>query len=568
VLLGAALGGAPAGASVSFQRADLALPGAPDSVALGDLDGRNGPDIAVAFPLLGSIGVMLNRGDGTFAAMQQYTAGAACAGLAVDITLGDVTQPTGNRLLPDGKLDAYVACAPNVVRLTGDGAGALGNPEAFNLGVQQYLGSDTLDMLALMRRPDGNPAPLLVLQRAVGSFGRQLCVSYDLATTSCSLTPVQGPLAVGDVNGTQAGVPPDEVVTSEGADKMGFFGFANVPPLTWADSTRTVPIAPLNQASVESAALGDLDNDGDLDVLVGQPVNSVSARVQAMHYFIWGATGLEAVARPLPSTPGLDAVAIADIDGNGCNDVVGAGDYGRGMIHLGDCAGSFDGGQDLAQLGYQNPATATRVTLAVGDLTCDGRPELVIADAVAHYVMVYRNTSTSSGATCGSGLPTTTDPDPPPVLATPPPPASQPPVPRTCEHPGTVPYRVGTSGADVLVGNSSRDTLSGRAGNDCLFGLSNDDRLSGGTGNDVLSGGAGNDRLSGDAGADQLKGANGNDTISPGAGKDKITAGGGNDTISARDGARDAIDCGAGRDKVTADRNDQVKSNCERVSRS
>jgi hypothetical protein len=365
VLLGAAPGAAPAGASVSFDRVDVPLPGAPDSVALGDLDGRNGPDIAIAFPALGSVGVMLNNGDATFAALQQYTAGPSCAGLAVDITLGDVTQPTGNRLLPDGKLDAYVACAPNVVRLTGDGTGALGNPEAFNLGVQQYLGSDTLDMLALMRRPDGNPAPLLVLQHAVGSFGRQLCVSYDLVTTSCSVTPVQGPLAVGDVNGTQAGVPPDEVVTSEGGGKMGFFGFANVPPLTWADSTRAVPIAPLNQASVESAALGDLDNDGDLDVLVGQPVNSVSARVQAMHYFIWGATGLEQVARPLASTPGLDAVAIADVDGNGCNDVVGAGDYGRGMIHLGTGAGDFDGGQDLAQLGYLNPATATRVTMAV-----------------------------------------------------------------------------------------------------------------------------------------------------------------------------------------------------------
>ena len=60
--------------------------------------------------------------------------------------------------------------------------------------------------------------------------------------------------------------------------------------------------------------------------------------------------------------------------------MVGAGDYGRGMIHLGDCAGNFDGGQDLPQLGYQNPATATRATLAVGDLSCDGRPELVITD--------------------------------------------------------------------------------------------------------------------------------------------------------------------------------------------
>jgi hypothetical protein len=148
---------------VNLQRTDIALPGAPDSVALGDLDGLHGKDIVIAFPGLGSVGVMLNNGDGTFAALQQYTAGPQCAGVAVDITLGDVTQPApGNRLLPDGKLDAYVACTPNVVRLTGNGAGALGNPEPFNVGLPAYLGAGTLDMLALVRRPDANPAPLLV----------------------------------------------------------------------------------------------------------------------------------------------------------------------------------------------------------------------------------------------------------------------------------------------------------------------------------------------------------------------------------------------------------------------
>jgi hypothetical protein len=86
VLLGAALGGSPAGASVSFVRDDVALPGAPDSVALGDLDGVNGKDIVIAMPLRGSVGVMLNHGDGTFAPVQEYTAGPECAGVALDIT--------------------------------------------------------------------------------------------------------------------------------------------------------------------------------------------------------------------------------------------------------------------------------------------------------------------------------------------------------------------------------------------------------------------------------------------------------------------------------------------------
>ena len=446
--------------------------------------------------------------------------------------------------------------------MTGDGTGALANPEPINLGLQQYLGSDTLDMLALMRRPDGNPVPLLVFQHAVGSFGRELCLSYEFdpgAIVCNHVTPVQGPLAVGDLNGTAAGVPPDEIVTSEGGGQMGIFGFSR-PPLAWGDSPRTVPGDPAGSPGLESATLGDLDSDGDLDVLAGQFVNSVSARVASIHYFLWGATGLEQVARPLPSIPGLDAVAVADVDGDGCNDVVGAGDYGRGMIHLGDCAGDFDGGQDLPQLGYQNPATATRVTLAVGDLSCDGRPELVITDTISHYVMVYRNTSAPSGVCAADHRrrhrhrrhrrrrrPSAAGPS----------------------HLRPAGHRAlhrRHSGDDVLVGSARRDVLSGRGGKDCVFGRGGDDRLSGGSGSDVLSGSSGDDRLNGDAGDDRINGGNGNDMISPGTGKDKVAANGGDDTISARDQTRDTIDCGAGRDKVTADRTDTVK-NCEFVKR-
>ena len=62
LLLGAVLVGVPHGVeaatdSVSFTRVDIAMPAAPDSVAIGDLDGVHGKDIVVALPASGGVGV-------------------------------------------------------------------------------------------------------------------------------------------------------------------------------------------------------------------------------------------------------------------------------------------------------------------------------------------------------------------------------------------------------------------------------------------------------------------------------------------------------------------------------
>jgi Ca2+-binding RTX toxin-like protein len=434
----------------------------------------------------------------------------------------------------------------------------------------------------------------------VGSFGRELCVSYDPADNAPSCDHVHalagGPLAVGDLNGSFPGVPPDEIVTSEPSDKLGVFGFVNVPPLSWAEGSRAMA------GGFESVTLGDLDDDGDRDVLVGQFFNSLSARVQSIHYFISGATGLEPVARPLPSTPGLDAVAVADVDGDGCNDVVGAGDYGRGLIHLGNGNGTFDAGHDLPELGYQNPATSTRVTMAVGDLTADGRPELVITDTLAHAVMVYRNASTPSGGACSDVPPTAhndvatvlqdagaavigvlandTDPDGgPKVVAS----VTQPvhgsvaiaaggvrytPDPSYCNDPGgardTFTYKLnGGSGASVAVtvkctppppppptcdNPGTLPFTVGTPGPDVLVGTPGRDVLSGRGGDDCLFGRAGEDRMSGGTGADLLYGASGDDRLNGNAGRDTLRGGNGNDTITP----------GAGKDVVAAQGGDDT----------
>jgi hypothetical protein len=177
--------------------------------------------------------VLLNVGDGTFAPMQTYNAGPACAGLAVDITFGDVTSPapgTPDPGRPPRRL--RVACAPYVVRLTGDGTGALTSPEAIYLGLP-YLGSGTLDLLALMRRPDGNPAPCSCSKMGWTASDRSYAsVTSSTPISSCATPrPYRGRSPSETSTGLTRACRPDEVVVSKGGALMGVFGFMN-PPLT------------------------------------------------------------------------------------------------------------------------------------------------------------------------------------------------------------------------------------------------------------------------------------------------------------------------------------------------
>jgi VCBS repeat-containing protein len=75
--------------------------------------------------------------------------------------------------------------------------------------------------------------------------------------------------------------------------------------------------------------------------------------------------------------------------------------------------------------------------------------------------------------------------------------------------------RSGTSGNDILSGDSAANTISGGDGNDLLFGNAGSDTLSGGSGNDLLVGGAGNDFMTGGPGNDTFVFAqgSGHDTV-------------------------------------------------------
>jgi Ca2+-binding RTX toxin-like protein len=84
-----------------------------------------------------------------------------------------------------------------------------------------------------------------------------------------------------------------------------------------------------------------------------------------------------------------------------------------------------------------------------------------------------------------------------------------------------------------------------------LAPLAGNDSLSGGTGNDQLLGGLGNDTLDGGDGGDSLDGGGGNDSLSGGAGADTLTGGAGNDVFLVNDASDLVLEvAGGGADTI------------------
>jgi Ca2+-binding RTX toxin-like protein len=123
----------------------------------------------------------------------------------------------------------------------------------------------------------------------------------------------------------------------------------------------------------------------------------------------------------------------------------------------------------------------------------------------------------------------------------------------------------GQGGKDVLSGNAGRDVLTGENGNDKLRGQAGNDKLKGARDNDKLNGGKGKDRLNGGVGNDLLLGGNDADRLNGGKGKDVLNSGRGNDRVYAFDGKADVVRCGGGIDRVEVDAKDKVSASCEKV---
>jgi FG-GAP-like repeat len=361
---------------------DLGAGSGPDSVALADVDRSSGLDAVVAERTAGTVAVLLNRGDGTFADAVHYP---ACDKPA-DVVAGPIDA--------DFAVDVAVRCEGGAVAvLQGSGDGLFAPPD-----VQPGLGAAQSLTLAQL----GGGGPREIAYAAAGVDGPELCWSSyaagDWATPECgddpasaSYTPIAGDIAAADLSDPPGSPALDELITGDylDADSILFWGRDPTDGFaSWTHSTRHTGDTSADPHAAPPVILAtDLQRDGDVDVVAAH-----SPGPGGLAVFLWSDRGIPlGLGTQYASLPNATTGGAGDLDGDGLPDVALAGTAGQGMAHH----GRRDGGLGTGQA-FDTPASGTDVDMAAGDVTGDGRADLVMTAAAADSVSVLRATGRAS----------------------------------------------------------------------------------------------------------------------------------------------------------------------------
>ncbi|MFP4438888.1 MAG: FG-GAP repeat domain-containing protein [Chloroflexaceae bacterium] len=361
--------------------------GMPSSVTAGDLDSDGDLDVIVGNRSLQNE-IYVNNGAGSFAASATRPFGGA-SDRNVSIATGDMND--------DGYLDLVVGKLFQQHALyLNDGAGAFtsasfGNPaEAYqDLAVADIDGDDDLDIVVAAN--GGQNA--VFLNDGTGSFHTGGFVCGVTAGVHCFGTGADATASVVpvDLNGDEH----LDIVVGNAADQQNVVylndgsGRFDTGPVVCADS----PDAPVRclgtgDDTTRSIAVGDIDRDSDPDLLVGneQQPNTL--------YLNDGAANFTAAVTVGSGLERTQQVALSDLDGDGSLDIIVGNSQEQNAVYLNDGAGNFAAGPVICgerdEVKCFGSGLDTTRSLVLADIDGDGDNDIVTGNS-ADQSAVYLN---------------------------------------------------------------------------------------------------------------------------------------------------------------------------------
>jgi FG-GAP-like repeat/FG-GAP repeat len=345
------------------------------SVAVADVNGDGKPDLLVGngydgtIPNNGGVGILLGKGDGTFQPAITHDTGGP-GSFANSVVVADING--------DGKADLIVVnscgnsfCGPSsgssVAVSLGNGDGTFQQAVAYNSGGSAWS-------LKLMDVNHDSKLDIIVAN-ANGSVGVLLGNgdgTFKKAETYASGGSGSYSIAVMDVNGDGA---PDLIVTNLcfgtcSSTRLGGIGVL----LGNGDGTFQSVITYRSAGFANAVAAADLNGDGKADLVV----TNASSAVGTVAVLLGNGDGT--FQSPVTYSGGSypDSIAIADVNGDGKPDlVVATGAYntiGNAAALLGNGDGTFEPLLTFSSLEYGADA------IAVADVNGDGRPDLLVVN--------------------------------------------------------------------------------------------------------------------------------------------------------------------------------------------
>jgi len=357
---------AQAQAPVSFSApTSFAAGNSPVSVATGDFNADNDPDLAVANRFSSDVSVLLGGAAGGFTGPTSFPTGFFSNSVAVGNFNANADQ--------DPDLAVANAFDGTVSVLLGGPGGGFTGPTDFAAGspyvvaVGDFNGDGDPDLVVA----DHVAGDLSVLVGGPGgSFSGPTTVATGTGTAA---------VAVGEFN--QDGDPDLAVGDYDTGRVLVLLGSSG--------ATFGGPTTVGNGADPISVAVGEFNQDGDPDLAVAEESGRVLVLLGGSG---GGFAGPTAVLSGSQAQGVLSSVAVGDFNRDGDPDLVVAHRSGnRVRVLLGGPGGSFGSPNNF-------PTGTLPASVAVADFNADGKPDLTTAHPTTNNVSVLLNTTVTNRA--------------------------------------------------------------------------------------------------------------------------------------------------------------------------